>query len=135
MYGLQVGGKTYTTETSTNVVSVDAYVQIVSVDAYVQMTKSSGDYIEWSNIEGAAGGTCTLNFRYAFGRAGARDCSVTVNGVYAGDISVIYTGTWNNWQTTSLVVHQCNAGSNNVVSVTSGSNGGPAFDYLEVISN
>jgi endoglucanase len=122
-YALQVGAKTYTTETSPNA---------VDVDAYVKMTTSAGDYIEWSNIDGGGGGTCTLNFRYALGNAGARDCSVTINGVNAGDISVLYTSGWNNWQITSLVV-PCNAGSNNVVRVTGGSNGGPAFDYLEVI--
>jgi hypothetical protein len=123
-YGLKSFGPiTYTSDTND-----------MGVDAYVKMTGTPGDYIEWSGVDGGAGGMCTLNFRFALGKAGPRDCLVTVNGVYAGDITFLYTSGWNNWQINSLVV-PCNAGSNNVIRVTGGSNGGPAFDYLEVITN
>jgi hypothetical protein len=123
-YGLKsFGPTTYTSDTND-----------MGVDAYVKMTTTADDFIEWSNIDGGAGGTCTLNFRFALGNAGSRHCLVTVNGAYAGYISVPFTGGWSNWQTTPLAV-PCNAGSNNVIRVTGGSDGGPAFDYLEVIAN
>lgn len=47
---------------------------------YVKMKTPSNNFIEWSYVDGGAGGVCVLNFIYALGRAGSRDSLVTHKG-------------------------------------------------------
>lgn len=124
----------YEAEHALRNVSGTTFSNTNGVDGYVKMSTTPGEYIEWSNVNGGAGGTCTLDFRYALGKAGRRDCDVSVNGFVAGMLTIPWTEGWSNWVTLSLAV-PCNAGSSNVVRLIAGSNGGPAIDYLQVTSN
>ncbi len=91
----------------------------------------SGAWIEWNNIDGGSGGSASLIFRYANGSAVNRQCALSVNGTWIGNLDFAPTGTWGDW-TTQAVTTSLNSGNNTIKLTVSSSNGGPNLDYVNV---
>jgi hypothetical protein len=93
----------------------------------------AGTWAQWSQVLNETNQSSTnvrLVFRYSAG-AGARPCTVTVNGGNAQSISLPATASWSTWDTAAINV-TLNKG-NNVIRLTAGANGGPNLDKMDVI--
>lgn len=94
----------------------------------------AGSWLQWSNVLHETNfptGKVRLIFRYAAG-SNERPCTVTVNGVNAGSVSMPSTGSWTTWQTATINDVVLKKG-NNIIRLTAGSNGGPNLDEMDVI--
>ena len=90
-----------------------------------------GSWIEWADVRGRAGESYVLTFRYANGSSSSRSLRVLVDGVAAGSLPFVSTGSWASWSTTALTVRLRSASSRIRLEAT-GSQGGPNVDHLAV---
>ena len=77
-----------------------------------------------------SGGQQILNIRYANGSTGNRSCTISLNGIPAGNLTFPPTGSWTTWLSTQLTLN-ASAGVNTLRITASGSAGGPNIDRLE----
>lgn len=91
---------------------------------------TTGGSVEWLNVAGGAGGTATLQFRYALGAASSRTGRLAVNGVSQA-ITFQPTGAWNAWAVISINV-PLNSGVPNRVTLESTGEDLANIDQLEV---
>ncbi len=77
---------------------------------------SSGGFVEWSNVDGGAGGSAELTFRYALGNSD-RTGELVINGV-SQSFTTTGTGAWTTYQTV-VVVTTLNTGTNNTIRLVS----------------
>ncbi len=92
---------------------------------------SPGGTITW-NVNIPKDGDYALTFRYGHGGNDERPSEIKVNGeVVEEALAFDPTGEWNNWQTTSTVVH-LNAGENEIVATGVGASGGANIDNMRV---
>jgi hypothetical protein len=89
--------------------------------------------LEFQNVNGGAGGTATIRFRYALGAAGARAGTLTINGVAQG-ITFQPTGAWTTWNLMTLNV-PLNAGWSNTIRLASTGQDLANIDELQVAPN
>ena len=97
---------------------------------YVAYVNKTGDYIEWT-VNSAAGGTATLDFRYALEGTTAtlRSLRLSVNGTTVNG-ALRFTGNAFVWSlNTSVAALQA---GNNTVRLTTTGTGGPIVDHLVV---
>ncbi len=74
----------------------------------------SGSSVEWSNVDGGAGGLVDLSFRYALGND-PRGVNLVVNGV-SQSLSFPNSGGWAEWAE-EVVTVRLEAGANNVIRI------------------
>lgn len=74
---------------------------------------ANGGYLEFTGLNGGAGGDTSLDIRYALGAAGTRTGRLVVNGVSRG-ITFNSTSAWSTWNTTNLTV-TLNSGTGNTI--------------------
>ena len=86
---------------------------------------------EWNNIDGGAGGSYTLSFRYASKNKANRQCEISVNGVGAGNVSFASTGAKKNWLTDTIDV-TLSSGQNTIRITANTGKGGPNIDRMDV---
>ena len=91
----------------------------------------NGSYGEWNNISVSSSGTQTIDFYYANGSSGNRQCELKVNGAAIGNISFAPTGSWTTWMAVSIEVN-LNSGNNTVRVTANTANGGPNLDKFEL---
>ncbi|MDF7800152.1 lamin tail domain-containing protein [Pontiellaceae bacterium B1224] len=89
-----------------------------------------GSYFEWNTIDGAGGGTTTLNFIYA--SSTDRPCTISVNGTDVGTVDFTATGGFSSWESKEISV-PLNSGANVVRVIAATSAGGPNVDLLEIV--
>ena len=89
-------------------------------------------YIEWTGIDGGAGGPTTLAIRYALGGPN-RTGIWTVNGVQH-DVLTPSTGDWDSWDE-RLVTVTLNSGANNTIRITSDGTDGYAYVDELIVKN
>lgn len=89
----------------------------------------NNSWIEWDNVNGGAGGSASLTFRYANGSNSTRNADVLVNGTQVGSLGFAPTGGWGVWETRTLSV-TLNSGSNTVRLLAPAA--GPNLDSLAV---
>jgi hypothetical protein len=92
---------------------------------------SSDGYVEYQNVDGGAGGSTTLRFRFALGATSARTGQLRVNGVNQ-NITFDPTGAWNSWAIKEVVV-TLNSGTNNTIRLSSTGQDLANQDQLQVI--
>lgn len=73
----------------------------------------SGGYLQFNNVNGGAGGSCTVTVRYALGVTTSRTGTRVVNGSSSA-ITFSPTGSWTTWATTSFTVN-LNSGTGNTI--------------------
>ncbi len=78
---------------------------------------TTGGYVEYQNVDGGAGGSKTLQFRFALGATSARTGQLIVNGV-TQSITFNPTGAWTTWNTLNVTV-TLNAGTTNTIRLQS----------------
>jgi hypothetical protein len=78
---------------------------------------ASGGFVEYRNADGGAGGSKTLQFRFALGATGSRTGQLVVNGV-TQNITFNSTGAWTTWSTMNVTVN-LNAGTSNTIRLQS----------------
>ena len=93
----------------------------------------SGSYIEWSNVDGGAGGPAQVGIRYANGSAVNRPIDVLVNGGVVATLNLppVEVGNWSQWTTVTLDV-DLDPLANTIRLRASTSAGGPNVDYIEI---
>lgn len=91
-----------------------------------------GTWAEWNNVSASSAGAATINFRFANGGTATRNCTLLVNGVSAGTVSIGVTGSWTNWVTTANITINLNSGNNTIRLTASTSAGGPNVDKFDV---
>jgi hypothetical protein len=74
---------------------------------------TSGGYLEFTDINGGAGGDASLDIRYALGAAGTRTGNLIVNGT-SQSITFDSTSAWTTWAVKNLTV-TLNSGTNNTI--------------------
>ena len=95
---------------------------------------SAGTYVQFDNVDGGIGGSCTLKIRYANGGTWTRRCKVNVNGVdQPGEIAFPPTGAWNSWLDTEPIEVNCEPGNANTIRII-GLTSGPNMDHMEVMT-
>lgn len=92
---------------------------------------SSGTWGEWSAVSVTSSGVKTVDFYYANGSSSNRQCEIIVNGVNAGSIAFVPTGSWTTWDIASVDVN-LNAGNNTIRVKANTSSGGPNLDKFEL---
>ena len=97
---------------------------------YVNFPSSAG-YVEFQNVDGGAGGSATLRFRFALGVTSSRTGQLTVNDVSQA-ITFGPTGAWTTWTTMDVGV-TLNSGANNTIRLASTGQDLANQDQLEVI--
>ena len=100
---------------------------------YGDYNSNPGSYIEFPTVDGGAGGTCSLSFRYANGDSTGSDrpCEVTINGVSVGTVAFsALTDDWYTWQVSEVIETECPAGPF-TLRVTANIQG-PNVDHLTV---
>ncbi|MCH2548106.1 MAG: carbohydrate-binding protein, partial [Alphaproteobacteria bacterium] len=99
-------------------------------NAYVDYANNSGDYIEWT-INQEAAGQYDLAFQYALGASNSRPLKLYINGEEQTDLlNFTSTGSWDQWNAITKTL-QLNAGENSVRIEAAGSSG-PNIDFLQV---
>ena len=94
----------------------------------------AGTYVQFDNVDGGMGGSCTLKIRYANGGTWTRRCKVNVNGVdQPGEIAFPPTGAWNSWLDTEPIEVNCEPGNANTIQII-GLTSGPNMDHMEVMT-
>ena len=89
----------------------------------------NGTFAEWS-VTISAAGPQMITFFYANGSTANRQCALSINGTPNGNVAFAPTGDWTIWNGVSVTVPM--SGGNNVIRLTSGTNGGPNLDRLVV---
>jgi Carbohydrate binding module (family 6) len=87
-------------------------------------------YIEWSNVDGGAGGEAILEIRHALVASTSRTVRLSVNGVEQL-LTFAPTGNWSTWQLTPVHV-TLHAGANNVVRLQANRQDSANIDELRV---
>ncbi|MBN2612513.1 MAG: carbohydrate-binding protein [Bacteroidales bacterium] len=99
--------------------------------AYINFDNETGGYLEFT-VGMAADGIQSLTVRFANGGTLSRPMEITVNGtVVEASISFEVTGEWTTWLTKSFDVN-LQKGVNLIRFTSTGSEGGPNIDNLEV---
>ena len=101
-------------------------------EGYVNMG-DKGSWVEFTNVDGGAGGACTLGFRYSVGSSSPRSCSLKVNGVNVGTLTFSSTVSWEAWET-EYIETTCVPGTNVIKITASTSEGGPNFDRMDFLT-
>jgi rhamnogalacturonan endolyase len=91
---------------------------------------TTGGSIEFRNVDGAAGGTKTIRFRFALGATTARTGRLLVNGV-AQSITFPVTGAWSTWQLQNVTV-TLNSGMTNTIRLETNGQDLANIDELQV---
>ncbi|MEO1448147.1 MAG: glycoside hydrolase family 9 protein [Bacteroidota bacterium] len=122
------GGGTYQAEDYT-----DAAASFSTANAGYEGTgfMDYGSYVEWNNVNEGAG-TVDLEFRYANGSGGNRQCDLIVNGATVGTIAFSPSGSWTTWATTTVTGVSLNGGNNTVRVQVSNGFAGPNLDWMRV---
>lgn len=99
-------------------------------EAYVNYHNNANSYIVW-NVDAEQSGNYAVSFRYANGTSSDRTCRLYLSGdrTQYYEISFPSTGTWTDWQTTTVVL-PLTAGSNIIKLQSALESGGPNVDYL-----
>jgi pectate lyase len=100
---------------------------------YVNTDNNFGASASWifNNVDNS---TATLAFRYANGGGSARDGDLFINGVKTGTISLAVTGSWTNWELSSIQV-PFSLGSNEVKLVATSNDGLANLDWVSYSGN
>jgi pectate lyase len=93
----------------------------------------SGGFVSFGGVDGGAGGTATLTFRYALGTTSARTGRLIINGS-GQDITFAPSGGWSTWSTLNVSV-PLNAGTGNTVRLESNGQDLSNLDQLVVAPN
>ena len=101
---------------------------------FVDYDSNVGSYIEFSSVNGGAGGACSLSFRYTNGGStGGRPCDVSINGNSVGTVAFsAIAGEWSTWQVSEALETTCPMGPFPLRLTATTTTGGPNIDYLEV---
>jgi GH43 family beta-xylosidase len=91
---------------------------------------ASGGFVEYRNADGGAGGSKTLQFRFALGATGSRTGQLVVNGV-TQNITFNSTGAWTTWSTVNVTVN-LNAGTSNTIRLQSNGQDLANLDQLTI---
>jgi hypothetical protein len=86
-------------------------------------------WVAWQ-VESEAGGTATLEFRYAIGTPGTRTVRIIVNGTTLDHPLFPTTGSWSDWGTVSLPA-EVEPGGDRIPALISG-DGGRCMDHRSV---
>jgi hypothetical protein len=98
---------------------------------FVDYTNVAGSYVEWT-VTATAAGTATAVIRYANGTAVDRPMDIAVNGtVVSAGQAFPSTGSWDTWQTVTLVAPLA-AGTGTPRATATAANGGPNVDAITV---
>jgi alpha-galactosidase len=93
----------------------------------------NGSLIEWNNINAPSAGQYSLEFRYANGSGGNRQCAITINdATNAGNVAFGRTGGWTTWTTASIKVG-LKQGMNKIRVMANTSSGGPNLDKMDLM--
>ena len=90
----------------------------------------TGGFLEFSNVDGGAGGSRTLRFRYALGATTSRTGRLIVNGI-SQNITFNPTGAWTTWSNLQVTVN-LNSGTTNTVRLESTGQDLANIDELQV---
>lgn len=93
---------------------------------------SSGGYVEFSNIDGCAGGDFTLSYRYAL-VSSDRTGSLIINGV-SQNLTMTGTGGWTTWQTADVTI-SLDENTNNIIRFESNGNDFGNLDEITLTDN
>jgi rhamnogalacturonan endolyase len=91
---------------------------------------ATGGFLEFGNVEGGAGGSKTLRFRYALGTTAARTGRLILNGV-SQNITFNPTGAWTAWANLEVAV-TLRSGATNTVRLESTGQDLGNIDELQV---
>lgn len=91
---------------------------------------ASGGFLEFRNVDGGAGGTKTLRFRYALGVTTSRTGQLILNGA-TQNITFNTTGAWTTWSTKDVVV-TLNPGTTNTVRLQTNGQDLANIDELQI---
>ncbi|MBN1312133.1 MAG: glycoside hydrolase family 6 protein, partial [Anaerolineae bacterium] len=92
---------------------------------------SSGGYVEYRNVDGGAGGSRTLRFRFALGATSSRTGQLTINGA-SRNVTFSPTGSWDSWATLDVSAN-LNAGTSNTIRLQSTGQDLANQDQMEVL--
>jgi hypothetical protein len=99
---------------------------------YVNYNNITGSYVEWA-VNALAAGSYQLQFRFVNGTPTNRPAEVRVNGtIVSSNLAFNSTGTWENWQATTSMTVNLNAGTNLVRATATTAGGGANIDHLLV---
>ena len=136
--GICVGGETGRSPCTAKV-EAEAACEVDGISLETENTGYSGDgYINTDNQLGASvswilntvdDSKATLAFRYANGGSSARDGDLFINGVNTGAVTLAATGSWTNWELSTVQV-PLSSGSNEVKLVATSSDGLANLDWL-----
>lgn len=102
-----------------------------SGSGFVNYNNSAESFVQWT-FEVPASGKVTLRLRYANGADSNRPMDILVNGQPdGGGLPFESTGDWSDWKVETVEVN-LNAGPNIIRATSTGSEGGPNLDYLEI---
>ncbi len=98
---------------------------------FVNYDNVVGSFVQWS-VNTATAGHAMLAIRFANGSTASRTMDIAVNGtVVASGVAFAVTGSWDTWQTKSVIA-ALDAGTNSIRATATGAAGGPNVDWLEV---
>lgn len=93
----------------------------------------SGGFLQFNNVNGGAGGTCTITVRFALGATTSRTGQRIINGGTAQNITFNPTGSWTTWNTMSFTA-TLNAGTGNTIRFQSNGQDLANIDQITVVA-
>ncbi|MDC0050762.1 carbohydrate-binding protein [Verrucomicrobia bacterium] len=98
---------------------------------FADFQRGSGAILEFTNVNGGAGGDATMTVRYALAR-GSRTADLSVNG--SNDtITCTSTGAWNSWGTMSKTI-KLKPGKSNTIKITSSGQDWGNTDEITIVA-